>query len=172
MNVTEYIDLIQTRLQRNFDIESDIKMFDQQIQLYGKSEIHNESYFASKKVKVWRAENHEFCFVKSYEFLDDKNINDFKNFLITAVDYLVKPHSEHMSSIITGVMVVDNIQESLEKEILGFKHKKTYALTFKGWSDVRLLAISPRSNRVISNRKGKEVENFYLPMKIEEKKTI
>lgn len=171
MNVTEYMDLIQTRLQRNFDIESNIKMFDQQIQLYGKSEIHNESYFASKRVKVWRAENHEFCFVRSYQFLDEKNIKDFKDFLIKAVDYLVKPHSEHMSSIITGVMVVDDIQESLEKVISEFKHKKTYAFTFKGWSDVRLLAVSPPSNRVISNRKGKEVENFYLPIKIEKKKS-
>ncbi|KUO62603.1 MAG: hypothetical protein APF84_02320 [Gracilibacter sp. BRH_c7a] len=172
MNFAEYTDLINTRLQRNFDTERDITILDQQMQLYAKSEIHNESYFASKKVKVWRAEIYEYCFVKCYESLDDKNVEDFQQFLVSAVDYLVKPHTEHMSSIITGIMVVDDIPQDLEKKISGFKHRKTYAFSFKGWADVRLLAVSLHSNRVISNRKGKEVENFYLPFKIEDKKSI
>lgn len=172
MTFTDYIDLINARLQRNFDLQSDIEILGQQIQLFAKSAIHSESYFASKKIKVWRAENHEFCFIKFYEYLDKENINDFQHFLVEAMDYFVKPHSEHMSSIITGVMVVDDIDGSIEENITGFKHKKTYAFSFKGWADVRLLAIDLHSHRVISNRKGKEVEDFYLPNKVDKKKSI
>ena len=172
MNISDYLEIIEKRLQRNFDLNTNQRILDQQINLYAKSEIQNESYFASKKVKVWRAEMYEYCFVKVYESLDDKSIRDFQNFLISAVDYFVKPHTEHMSSTITGIIAADDIPEHLEKVISGFKYRKSYSFSFKGWADVRLLAVSLRSNRVMSNKKGKEVENFYLPYKIGEKKSI
>lgn len=172
MNLTEYLDLINSRLQRNFDVQRNINVLDQQIDVYARLEIQNESYFASKKVKVWRAEMYEYCFARYFESVDEKIIGDYQSFLIEAMEHFVKPHPEHMSSIITGIIITDDIPPSLEKMISGFKHRKTYAFSFKGWADVRLIAVNLRSNRVISNKKGKEVENFYLPFKTEEKKSI
>ncbi|OEF99598.1 hypothetical protein BHF71_08220 [Vulcanibacillus modesticaldus] len=172
MNVSEYTDLVEKRLERNFDIERNINFLNLDIPLFAKMEMFNEKYFASKQVKVWRAENYEYIFLKDFSTINEKTIEDFQKFLINALEELVDPHNEHMSSVITGVMVTSNFPEDLENKIKKFKHKKIYAFSFKGWAEVRLMVVSLHSNRVISNRKGKEVQDFYLPTGIKRKKGI
>jgi len=169
MNFNEYIDIIEKRLTQNFDIAHDVTIMDQNIPLFAKMEVHNEKYFAAKSVKVWRAENYEYCFVQFFDHVNEATVEQFQRFLIEAVDHYVTPHSEHMSSIITGIMAVDDFPPSLEKKIKQFKHKKMYSFSFKGWSDIRLIVVNLHSNRVISNRKGREVQEFYLPKKGDKK---
>lgn len=170
MDFLQYLDIIEERLSRNFNIQRNVRILEEQIELFAKLEVHNEKYFASKNVKIWRAENYEYCFIQSFDQIDERKIEKFQKLLIDSIDQFVQPHSEHMSSIITGVMVVNDLPETLEKKITRFKFRKVYAFSFKGWVEVRLIVVNLHSNRVISNRKGKEVQNFYLPEIIKEDK--
>ncbi len=172
MNSTNYLQEIEERLSRNFNIERDNLVLDEELSLFAKMEIHNESYFASKKVKVWHVENYEYVFIKSVDTLNENSLQEFQDYLKKAIDHFVKPHSEHMFSVITGVLVVDQFDDSLIKKINQFKYRKSFALSFKGWAEIRLIVVDYHTNRVISNRKGKEVEGFYLPIMEEKKKGI
>lgn len=172
MDVQEYFDTIEKRLSKNFDIEHDVHILNQHIRLFAKMEVHNEKYFGFKTVKVWRAENYEYCFVQPFDKIDEKKIEEFQQFLIHSIDQFVQPHSEHMSSVVTGVMVVNDFPPALVKKIENFKFRKLYAFSFKGWVDVRLIVVNLHSNRVISNRKGKEVQNYYLPVPVKSKSLV
>lgn len=172
MNSSDYLQEIEERLKRNFDIEHDAEILNQSFNLFAKSEIHNEKYFGAKSVKIWRAENYEYCFIQTFDSVNEEKIDQFQTFLIDAIDHFVHPHTEHMSSIITGVLVVNDFPPALEKKIKEFKYRKSYAFTFKGWAEVRLMVVNLHSNRVISNNKGKEVQGFYLPEKKGEKKAF
>lgn len=168
----EYFQKIALRLNRNFDVTKDVQILGQSIQIFAKSEIHNESYFGSKNLKLWRAENFEYCLIQQVDVITEDQIKQFQLFLTQAVDYFVKPHSEHMSSMITGVIVTKHFPKELQEMIKQFKYRKSFNLSLKGWADVRCLAVDLHSNRVISNKKGKEVQQFYLPVMDRPKKKM
>lgn len=70
-----------------------------------------------------------------------------------------------MSSIITGVIVTEKIQEenieNIKKEVEQFKYNKGFAFGFKGWADIRLILVSLNEGLIATNKKGKEVSSFY-----------
>ena len=172
MNSAKYIEELVLRLSKNFDIKHNVELLDEEVAVLARMEVHNQQHFAVKKIKIWHAENYEYVIVKIFDSLDELQLEAFTGYLKKALDNLVKPHSEHMYTIITGIIVTDDFSESLEKKIKRFKYRKTYALSLKGWAEIRLLGVSLHSNRVISNRKGKEVEDFYLPLGKEDKKGL
>lgn len=163
MDFNQYIELMEQRLMKNFDIKRNSKILNEIFPLFAKMEMQNEKYFAAKGVKIWRAENSEFLFIKEFEKISEQDINDFQQFLIKAVSELVKPHSEHMSSTITGVMVTNQFPIELEKPVKRFKYRKSYALSFKGWADIKLILVDLSLNKVITNNLAKKVDKFYLP---------
>ncbi|MFV9510853.1 hypothetical protein [Tepidibacillus sp. LV47] len=165
MNWNEYVSNIELKLSKYFDINRDVQFKTQQINLFAKAEIHQEKFFGTKNVKIWSAKNYEYLFLQVIEEISETKIETFQKFLICMIDELVKPHSEHMSSTFTGILVVDHFPASLEDQIKKFKYKKSFAFSLKGWADIRLLVIDLNSKRVIHNKKGKEVATFYQPMR-------
>ena len=82
--------------------------------------------------------------------------------LIEILDILVEPNGEHMSSVITGVIVLENkpnmdIIDSVKK----FKYHKGFAFGFKGWADIRLILVAMNDKYIVTNKKGKEVRKVY-----------
>lgn len=170
MNSEQYVELVEKRLSRNFDIKKDVEILNQRLPLFAKLEVHNERYFGTKNLKIWRAENYEYIFLQIFEIFDEDKLKQFQKFLENAVDYFVDPHREHMSTVITGIIVSEEPLTNLENIVKKYRYRKTYALSMKGWAEVRLIIVHPSSNHLIYNRKGKEVGSFYIPEKKEKAK--
>ena len=158
-----YIDKLAERLSAYFDIEKDWEYENLCCDLYARSYIKNEKYFFSKKARVYGFENYEHCLVKYFPVVGMQELNGFTDSLKCAVDKLVEPHEEHMSSIVTGVMVVAQKPDAdVVDAVKRFKYHKGFSFGFKGWVDIRLVLVHPQSGEVITNKKGKEVAKFYV----------
>lgn len=159
-----YKEKVKERLSRYFDLKEDFKYNDQDFDLFAASNVRNEKYMASKKLTIYAFENDEYCFVKHIKGLDIEKLDGVINSLKKSIMDFVDPHHEHMSSTITGVLVVDeNIEPGLIKKIKKFHYQKTFAFGLKGWADVRLLIIDLKDGLVIPSKKAKKSVKFYLP---------
>jgi hypothetical protein len=78
-------------------------------------------------------------------------VRDFTAFLINAANELVKPHEEHMSSIVSGILVSE---QGFEPEAIrigtGFKYERSFWFGLRGWCSVRLLLVDLSSGPVKS----------------------
>lgn len=163
MTQLNYIEVLSERLARFFDIDKDAFIMGEQFNLFASSSVHNERYFGSKSVKIWRAENYEYLFAKNYSCFSENDFSHFTEKLKRAVSLYVKPHSEHMESIITGVIITEQEPDLRTQSLIkSFHYRRNYKLTLHGWSEIRLILVIPSLNKGISNKKGKEVLNFYL----------
>jgi len=164
MTELNYIDVLSERLAGFFDIDKNIFTMGETFNLFASSIVHNEKYFGSKSVKIWRVENYEYLFAKTYVRFSENDFSNFTELLKSAISLYVKPHSEHMESIVTGVIISEQEPDLQTQSLIkSFHYRKNYRFTLHGWSEIRLILVIPSLNKGISNKKGKEVLNFYLP---------
>ncbi|KAB3527195.1 hypothetical protein [Alkaliphilus serpentinus] len=162
MRGQEYIDKVTERLRHSFDILREYDVEGICFDVFASSYIRSERYFASKKIKVYGIENHEYCLIKRVENLSYSVLKDLTDGLVKASEALIKPHHEHMSTIITGVLVVEGkVEDNLRNQIKGFQYSKSFLWGLKGWTYIRLLVVDIEDSMVYSNRRGKEVLRFY-----------
>ncbi|SET11925.1 hypothetical protein SAMN05660297_01472 [Natronincola peptidivorans] len=162
MNTEKYLEGIEQKLSRYFDIEKAYKYKNIDFEMFAKSFVRNERYFASKKFTIYAYESNENIFIKCISRLDEATLLQIKDHLKSATEDYVKPHSEHMSTIITGIVVVENgIEEHLKKMIQKYNYLRSFAFGFKGWVYIRLIVVDLKKGEVLTNRRGKEVKKFY-----------
>jgi hypothetical protein len=162
MTGSGYIDKLAEKLSVYFDIERERDIENLHCDLYAKSFVKNEKFFFTRKAKVYSFENYEHCLVKYYAQISMQELDDFIESLKDAAGKLVVPHEEHMSSIVTGVLVVERQPDpEIADAVKRFKFHKGFAFGFKGWVDIRLILVQPDCSEVITNKKGKEVAKFY-----------
>ncbi|MDW7670113.1 MAG: hypothetical protein SCK57_01630 [Bacillota bacterium] len=166
MELQTYLDTIHSRLEAYFDIEKPYEYHHEPFDLYAKSDIRNERYFASKKIKVYAIENKEHVFIKKVNALTERELETFWQTLVSASDELPEPHEEHMSTIINGILVtMEAPDENLQLLIQRKKHEKSFMLGLKGWVYVRLVVVNLQDGTITHNKRGKEVSELYSPIK-------
>ncbi|HEY8363523.1 MAG TPA: hypothetical protein VIK77_11745 [Tissierellaceae bacterium] len=162
MEYKEYLDNIEKKLQRYFDIERDCTFNGYPLDLFAKFHFRNERYVLSKKFVVYAYENHEYIFIRRFDEINEIHLKEFTDFLINSIDDVIEPDENHMSSVVTGVMVTDTKpSEEILETIKKFKYQKGFAFGFRGWVDIRLILVSINNNYIITNKKGKEVREVY-----------
>lgn len=162
MEYDEYINFLQNKFNRYFDIKRNINILGIKIDMFAKYFERNGRTLITQKDVIDAYENHEFCFIKCYENLSIDNIKEYENFLVEAVARYVKPHSEHMCTYVTGVMVSkDKVNDECTCEIKKFKYSKAFKFYLHGWCEVRLIVVDLASGNVITNSKGKSVKKVY-----------
>jgi len=164
MKFQEYKEKIKARLSRYFNIEEKYTYNNKEFDLFATSNLRNEKYIASRKLTIYAFESNEYCFLKYYKDFDSKELEEIIEILRTSIKDYVKPHSEHMSSTITGVLVVDELKNyELIKRVKGFHYQKSFAFGFKGWVDIRIILVDLRNRSVITSKKARRVDKFYKP---------
>lgn len=158
-----YVEKIENRLTNYFEIERNFEYDNEIIDLKGKYSCENFKYVLSKKVNLYSFENHEFVFAKEFENLDINKLNSFIDTIEKSVEDFVQPSETHMSTDITGVLVVYNELEDSEiiKRVKKYKFYKSFAYGFKGWTNIKLVLVNIHNKEVITNKRGKEVSKVY-----------
>lgn len=165
MNYENYLENLENKLRNSFDLYRDYPLGSEMFNLYARYYIRTERYMLSKKAKIYGLESHEHILLKHLDSLDEHSINDFTDCIVNSIEEVVEPHPEHMSSIVTGVMVVENSLSNLGSDLVNsvrkFNYHKGYSFGLRGWVDVRILIVSLKDGIVISNKKGREVEKLF-----------
>lgn len=164
MTSAQYIKYLSDKFSNYFDIDDNYHVDGQQIDLYAKSNIRNEKYVLSKKAVIWSYENNEHCLVKlSEDSTSHTEIINFIELLKTSVSKIVIPSEDHMSSVITGIYISDTSFNDSDISLANkFKYSKLFSLGFKGWCDVRLVLVDLAKDQIYTNKKGREVKDFYF----------
>lgn len=165
MEAFQYLDNIQKKLENSFNISRNFNINNFTYDLYAEYRLRNEKYLMVKKAVVYAFENNEYCLMKYYTEFTIEDYEIITDSLINSIESIVNPSNEHMSSIITGVVITEKIQEKnleyIRKKIEQFKYNKGFAFGFKGWADVRLILVSLNEGLIAANKKGKEVSKVY-----------
>lgn len=164
MQLEQYLDWLAQRYAGYFDVERERIVLGQSISIYALSHIRSDKYFATKKISLGGYENIEHCLVAGHrEQVDSDGFEVFLHLLIRAVDELVTPHHEHMSTTVTGVLVAE---KGFAPEVINrsrkFSFSRTYRFGLQGWSQVRLIFVDLTAGQVHANKKGREVARSYL----------
>lgn len=164
MNFNKYKEIINERLKYNFNLTDDRIYNGIEFDIVAKSQIRNEKYFATKKTVIYAFENHEYCYIKHFEKLNNEIIENITNMFKQTINTELKPTDEHMSTVFTLVFVANNtVDDLISKKIKKFKYQKTFSFGFKGWAVLRVLVIDLSQNKVICSKEAKKIEKSYRP---------
>lgn len=162
MDFKRYLEVIEKKLQNNFDIERNYKVGNYEFDLFAEYHLRMERYILLKKTVLDAIENNEYCLIKHFDNFTQQYLQTYINILINFIDEIVNPDESHMSSMITGVIVLDE-QPNIEiiDTIKKFKYQKGFAFGFKGWVDIRLILVTMNDEYIVTSKKGKEVREVY-----------
>ena len=168
MLVRKYLERLQQSYTAFFDVYKNKTIASEVFDIYAYSRIKHQKYIGIKKFKVLEYENYEYCLVKLYaDIISKKNIDVLIECLKKSIDILVSPHFEHMSSVITCVIISDkSITECAINRVEKTKIARMFAFGFKGWCDVRIVLVDLKNNKIFCNKKGREIADFYKPENI------
>lgn len=155
-----YLNLIKKVLMKNFKVEENKSICGEIIPLYGFWNEYFGRTFLGKDKIIDRFECNEHCIVKELKYISEDNINSFINLLKLGTSTLVKPHIEHKTTYVTGIVIYDNskfIDESVKRKVRRFKYMKNYKLSIYGWSILRLVILDVQRGDVYYNKEGKEL---------------
>jgi len=159
-----YLNLLNERFQKHFQINNNKLILGETFDIYAKySEVTGRTFVTQKDI-IDKFEVNEHCFIKVLDSVNLETIYGFTEFLKQLTVSFVKPHREHRSTNLTGVIVSEKpINKEIEKFVTKFKYCRYYKLYLQGYSDVRLVVVDLHNKTTITNRKGEHVKKVYLP---------
>jgi hypothetical protein len=161
----EYLEFLRRRYEPYFDIYPDYSILGRRLDLYARSHVRSEKFFLTRKVPLAAWETNEYCLVEGHSAkIYVPEVQDFITFLVNAAGELVKPHKEHMCSLVTGILVSE---QGFDAEAIRigtrFKHERSFRFGLHGWYSACLLLVDLSSGQVYASPKGKEVMGSYQP---------
>jgi len=165
----EYLSQLKLMYKSYFDLEENKEIADKKFDLYAFSHVQNEKYFASKKLKIWEYTKYDHCLI---DINNKNNLIPDEDFLKNTIDEIIDPHRNHKQSYITIVNIRENsFTEKEINKIQNFSYSKSFLLGFKGWCDVRLIAVDLSNNKVYTNQEGEKVADNYQPERFKKAKS-
>ena len=159
----EYLNQLKLMYKSYFDLEKNKKILNKKFDLYAFSHVKNQKYFASKKLKIWEYTKYDHCLIDAHN--KHKLIPD-ETFIKNCIDQLIEPHRNHKQSYITFIKIQETpFTEKEIENIKNFSFSKSFFLGFKGWCDIRLLAVDLSQNKVYTNQAAQKIADNYQPQR-------
>jgi len=163
------LDQLLLAYQRYFDIKRDVEIEGDTFGAEAHFHSTSEKYVLVKKAKLWSLENNEYAYFYTTAHLDTEELDRIQKKALAAGSKLVVPHSEHMYSYVTLVILADEIDEAAAEALKKIRFEKNFRLSLHGWMEFRIAAISFADDKIITNRAGKGVREI-LEQNLQSKK--
>lgn len=157
MTKEAYLQQLMPSYEAYFDIQYNVPIGSREFPAIAQFHSRSEKYIFVRSAKLWATEMNEYVY---FAFSDTPTEEDFislKKEVLQAGLAQIKPHSEHMYSYVSLILVADLLPEEIIKEIKKTKYHKTYLFSFHGWMYLRIAAVDLSNGKVYSNQKGKEL---------------
>ena len=143
----------------HYDIERDVTVEGGSFPAMAIFFLRDENYLITRKHVLNAVENHEYVYFYLTEHLDAKTLQEQID--LTREDGLgrIRPHKEHMSSMVTLVILADTIDEEAKKLIKKTRFHKNYRLALHGWMEYQIAAMELSTKSFLSNPAGKKAKN-------------
>ncbi|MDD4844066.1 MAG: hypothetical protein PHU31_07020 [Anaerotignum sp.] len=157
MTKETFLEKLMPSYQTYFDIKYNVSMGSRQYPAIAQFHSRSERYVLVHSAKIWATEMNEYTY---FAFADVPTTNDFlslKKDVLQLGLAQIKPHSEHMYSYVTLIIVADLLPDEIIKEIKKAKYHKTYLFSLHGWMHLRIAAVDLSNGKVYSNQRGKDL---------------
>ncbi len=147
----DVIDKIKSNYSHIFDFKDDFVLGKYSFKLYARYNQENSKCFISPKTKIYSYSNNEHIFFKEYSnsSIDFDEINEFFKFVYN--DF-IEVDENHMSSIITLICFVSEVDDASKKLIKKFKFDKSYSFGLKGFVKGKLIVFDTFNNVAYENK--------------------
>ena len=116
-----------------------------------------EKYLLTRSVNLWSVEDNEYVFVYAGDALARENLEHALQTSSEKGMSMIKPSSEHRSSMITTILIFTSIDECCAKLIRTYREHRDFGFMLRGWMDHRVAALETSSLKVLSNRACRDV---------------
>ena len=115
-------------------------------------------YVLSKKVELWAAESHEYLYLWDMEQLEEEGAEEIFARVLSDGEPRVKPHSQHMSTYLTAVILYESAAPRALERLKKLKKRREFKLSLHGWMEFRIAAVDLSTGEISTNRAGKVLE--------------
>ena len=138
----------------------DIEDIDDGTPLKARCAYHNRDsqYVLVKKAELWAAESHEYLYLWDAGHLDTAGVEEIFQRTLADGEPRVKPHSQHMYTYLTAVVLYDSAQPDALEQLKKLKKRREYKLSLHGWMEFRIAAVELPTVKLTVNRAGRALE--------------
>lgn len=158
---------LQDRLERllnayshHYDIERDVQVEGGRYPATAFYFLRDENYLVSRKHVLSAVENHEYVYFYLTERLDAAELRHQIELSREAGMGHIKPNKEHMSSVVTLVVLADTIDPEAKALIKKTRFRKNFRLALHGWMEYHIAAMEISTSSFLSNPAGKEARKI------------
>ena len=158
MTKQERLERLLNAYSHHYDIERDVVIDGVSFPAMAIYYLRDENYLITKKHVLNAVENHEYVYFYLTDHLDAETLKNKIDF--TRNDGLgrIKPHKEHMSSMVTMVILADTIDPEAKALLKKTRFRKNYRLALHGWMEYQIAAMEISTNSFLSNPAGKNAK--------------
>ena len=158
MTKQERLERLLNAYSHHYDIERDVVIDGVSFPAMAIYYLRDENYLITKKHVLNAVENHEYVYFYLTDHLDAETLKNKIDF--TRNDGLgrIKPHKEHMSSMVTMVILADTIDPEAKALLKKTRFRKNYRLALHGWMEYQIAAMEISTDSFLSNPAGKNAK--------------
>ncbi|WP_078428594.1 hypothetical protein [Alkalihalobacterium alkalinitrilicum] len=153
-----YLDRLIGKYSRHFNVFTSKELGSIPLSFYAEYKRRDEKYFMTKSIPIWGVDNQQYVFVWEKETKVTKgDVQTFATELLRNSASYVPSHSEHMSSILLGVILTNKpLEKDVIKEVKKLRKLKFLKFGMNGWIECYVGLVHVDDNEVYVNKKGRE----------------
>lgn len=153
MDSCKYLDKIECKLNKYFDINKNIYLLTEKIDLFAKYRSLNSLVLLSSDNVMDSYETNEFIILKSLENISSDQLENFINYIKKCSSTLVYPNKNHKCSIVNGIIISNNsLDKAIADKVNKFKYVRPHKLYFHGWTEIRLMIVDLSNKTLIHSK--------------------
>jgi hypothetical protein len=169
MDNHSYLKLLKKRYKHYYNVfEGCDKCMMWNVDLISEYIVRHERSAFTRKLVLYAQEEYEYCFIRTYDKpLSISQVLDFADLLKGSIEHFVQPHSDHVKTILTGVMITDKgCHSDVFRVVTKFRFSKPFKFYLHGWCEIRLVVVDLLNGAVFHNlgkssRFKRQLMNFY-----------
>ena len=144
-------------LKQSYTAYFDVEDIDDGTALKARCDYHmrDSQYVLVKKAELWAAESHEYLYFWDAGCLDVPLTEEIFRRTLEDGEPRVKPHSQHMYTYLTAVVLYESAGPSALEQLKKLKKRREFKLSLHGWMEFRIAAVDLSTGEITVNRAGK-----------------
>lgn len=155
MSLQERLERLLNAYSHHYDIARDVQVQGGAFPATAFYFLRDENYLISRKHVLSVVENHEYVYFYLTEHLTAEDLRRQIELSREAGMGHIKPSKEHMSSVVTLVILADVIDPEAKAIIKKTRFRKNFWLALHGWMEYHIAAMECSTSGFLSNPAGK-----------------
>lgn len=155
--MSQFSEQVLEGLKKAYAAYFDIEEIDDGTALKARCDYHmrDSQYVLVKKAELWAAESHEYLYLWDMGALDADGVEEIFRRTLADGEPRVKPHSQHMYTYLTAVVLYDSARPDALERLKKLKKRREFKLSLHGWMEFRIAAVDLSNGEITVNRAGK-----------------